>query len=73
MEQVQKLNFFKRIRIALIDFEKYIHFLAEGFSKCVLFVLGVSILLSVIFAASNIAFIFIRYNSLENYIKERNL
>ena len=70
MENVEKVNFFNRLKIALIDLEKYVVFLGERFSKSVLFVFEISFLLAILFATANISYVFIKYNSVENYISE---
>lgn len=70
MEDVKKITFFKRLKIALIDLEEYVKFLGERFSKAIGFVLKISILLAFIFSIANIAYFFINYQSVENFIAD---
>ena len=71
MENIEKITFFKRLKISLLDLEEYIKFLGEKFSKSVFYVFKVAFILSIIFSIANIAYIFIKYDSVENYIKEK--
>ncbi|MBR3152530.1 MAG: DUF1189 family protein [Clostridia bacterium] len=68
---MEKITFLKRIKISLIGLEEYIKFLGERFSKCVFYVFIMSIILSIIFSIVSISYIFLQYNSIENYIEER--
>ena len=65
---MEKITFFKRLKIALIDLEEYVKFLGEKFSKSIFFVLKISLLLAVIFSVSNIGYIFYKYKSVSNFI-----
>lgn len=68
MERIEKMTFFKRVKTAIFDLDNYLNFLAEKFSKCILFVIEISLILSVIFSIATISHIFIKYNSMDNYI-----
>ena len=70
MEDVKKITFFKRLKIALIDLEEYVKFLGERFSKAIGFVFKISILLAFIFSIANIAYFFINYQSVESFIAD---
>lgn len=68
---MEKITFFKRLKIALIDLEEYVKFLGEKFSKSIFFILKISLILSIIFSISNIAYVFYKYNSISNFIQTK--
>lgn len=67
--EIKKLSFFRRIKIALIDLEDYILFLPENFSKSVFFMFKLAFALSIILCIASAANLFIKYGSFENCIQ----
>lgn len=67
--EIKKLSFFRRIKIALIDLEDYILFLPENFNKVVYFMLKMSLLLATILVIASIINIFVKFGSFEKCVE----
>lgn len=66
----KKINFFARFKLALFQLEDYIEFTVEKFSKSLFFVFEVSLILAIITMLSVVAFIKVKYGSVDKMAEE---
>ena len=68
MENKKKISLFKRFKMAIFELENYIQFLTEKLGIAIGFCFKVTIILSLIMAISNIAFMYAKYGSPGKYV-----
>lgn len=68
MENVKKIVFFKRLKMALFELENYIDFTAEKFGKSLWFMIRMILIFSLLVTVSNIAFIYMKYKTPTEYV-----
>ncbi len=68
MEQQKKNNYFKRLKMALLELENYIQFTVEKLGKAMEFLVKTIILLVLIIVISNVAYILIKFKTPANYV-----
>lgn len=68
MGKSKKIGFFKRLKMSLFELENYIEFTAEKTSKAVSFVMKAVIAFALIMVASNILYVYLKYESPANYV-----
>jgi len=68
MKKEKKIGFFKRFKIAIFELENYIQFLSEKLGTAIGFCFKSILLLSLVMAVSNIAFIYAKYGSPGKYV-----
>lgn len=68
MEKTKKIGFFKRLKMAIFELENYIQFISEKSVKAIGYSLKLGIILSFIMVASNVIFIYAKYNGPVNYL-----
>ena len=61
MNEKRKINFFKRLKMSILEFENYIEFTAEKFGKSIGFMIKTVLLLALIVIISNTAYIYLKY------------
>ena len=62
--KLEKIGFFRRLKIAIIDLEDYLLFIPEKFGKAVGFVFMMSLLLAILLTAFEIGNILVKYGSI---------
>ncbi len=68
MEKAKKINFFKRLKMAIFQLENYIEFINERLYKAIGFCIKMTIVCSIIIVISNAIFIYKKYGSPTKYV-----
>lgn len=68
MEKAKKMNFFRRLKMAIFQLENYIEFINERLYKAIGFCIKMTIISSIIIVVSNIIFIYNKYGSPTKYV-----
>lgn len=68
MEKAKKINFFKRLKMAIFQLENYIEFLNEKLYKSIGFCIKMTIICSIVIVVSNAIFIYKKYGSPTKYV-----
>lgn len=68
MEKTKKISFVKRLKMSLFELENYIEFTAEKTSNAISFAIKTVIIFALIMVASNILYMYYKYQSPSNYI-----
>ncbi len=68
MEKAKKINFFKRLKMAIFQLENYIEFINERLYKTIGFCIKMTIVCSIIIVISNAIFIYKKYGSPTKYV-----
>lgn len=68
MEKAKKINFFKRLKMAVFQLENYMEFLNERLNKSIGFCIKLTIICAIIIVVSNIVFIYKKYDTPAKYV-----
>jgi len=68
--EVKKMSFFRRLKIALIDLEDYVYFLPETSKKVIGYMFKAAIIFSIIMGLTSVINIYARFGSVEKCMEE---
>ena len=69
---LEKIGFLRRLKIAIIDLEDYLLFIPEKFRKAAGFVFKMSLILAIILTGFEIGNIIVKYGSLRKFNRQRD-
>lgn len=68
MGKTRKIGFFKRLKMSIFELENYIQFTEESLGKAIGFMFKMTVLFALIIVASNIVYVYSKYNSPVAYV-----